>query len=248
VRVGDVKPQIEITEQPSVTVPSTTPPPATVMIVGDSGMHDLAPALGAAFAGAGTRKVIDASSPGFGLSVAEADWRDVWRDLVTTHDPDLVIAMLGGWDLKYLAAHGADGYAALVDEAVGVLTAQGARIEWLAMLPGGATPGREVDPVYAALPGSHPGTVDYFDPEAVLRAPDGTYPRQIPGADGKMLLVRKPDAWHLCPEGAALTTQSVLDHLVAIGWAPPTGDAWIGGQWRDSPRYDDPKGACRVAA
>jgi hypothetical protein len=159
VKVGDFDPTVQVAEPPPTTTAPVTsgttvppvPPVDTVMIVGDSGTVDAAPALGAAFNAAGTTKVIDAASPGLGLTLDEP-YRDVWRNLIAEHHPDLIVVMLGGWDLKYLDENGDDAYAAIVDEAVGILTSDGARVLWLSMLPGGTTPEREVDRVYSQLP------------------------------------------------------------------------------------------------
>jgi peptidoglycan/LPS O-acetylase OafA/YrhL len=254
-RVGDFNTIVEEVEPPVTTtaptvVGGTTVPPvpaaATVMIVGDSGMADTAPAIGAAFKAAGTTKVIDASSPGLGLTRKESPYRDVWRDLIAEHDPDLIVVMLGGWDLDYLAENGDAAYAAVVDEGVGLLTAGGAHVLWLSMMPGGTTPERQVDRVYSQLPAKYPGVVDYFDFEQVLRGPEGDWPRTVTAVDGSTILLRKPDNWHMCPEGAERVAEAALDRAVALGWAPPAGVDWKDGDWRDHERYDDPHDGCTL--
>jgi lysophospholipase L1-like esterase len=256
VRIGDFDPVVEVVEPPPATAPVVmepgagptvppVPPADTVMIVGDSSMVDTAPALGAAFNAAGTTKIIDASSPGLGLTL-DQPYRDVWRELLAEHHPDLIVVMMGGWDLPYLAKNGDDAYSATVDEAIGILTSDGARVLWLSMAPGGTTPDRPVDRVYSQLPAKYPGVVDFFDFEQVLRGPDGDWPRTVPAVDGSTILLRKPDNWHMCPAGAERVAAAVLAHTAALSWAPPAGDGWEDGDWRAHERYDDPHDGCKL--
>ena len=232
----------------TTTTTPTVPAPGTVLVVGDSGMADLQPALAAVYGAMGTRRVVLAAGPGFGITRPEIDWRLIWGDLVEAHRPDVVVVMFGGWDLPWFRKNGATAYATLVDEAVRVLTARGARVHWLSMLPGGATPDRPVDPIFAQVAARHPGTVVYHDPEAVLRT--GTDATGAPAygrvrtIDGTRLLVRKPDVWHLCPEGAVLVAGAVVAHQTQLGWGPAAPTDWTGGPWRRDPAYNDPVGGC----
>ena len=240
---------------PSTTVPSPGPlvsgvaapaPPRvnTVMIVGDSGMSDLQPAVGAVYAAMGARRVVYAAAPGFGLTRDDSDWRRRWRALMDANHPDLVVAMLGGWDIGFLQKNGTDAYAALVEEAVALLTSGGARVEWLAMLPGGATPDRPVDTVYEQVAARHPGIVDYHDPEAVLRTGPGTVYGRVLVVGSSRLLVRKPDVWHLCPAGAERVAVAVAARTATLGWSGTAVAGWEGGAWRQEAAYKDPVGGC----
>jgi peptidoglycan/LPS O-acetylase OafA/YrhL/4-amino-4-deoxy-L-arabinose transferase-like glycosyltransferase len=238
---------VEGATQGAARAAAATPAVArTVLIVGDSSMADSAPALGAAFKAAGATTIIDASSPGFGLTRPETPYHDAWAGLVRDRKPDLVVVMLGGWDLNFLRDNGDAAYGEVVDEAVGVLSANGAKVLWLSMAPGGTTPERQVDRVYATLPARHPGIVDYWDFESVLRGPNGDWPRQITGLDGTTVLLRKPDDFHMCPEGAARVAQSALERAVSLGWTRPASVDWRNGDWRKNARYDDPHGGCVV--
>jgi len=217
-----------------VTAPATreeTPPPGTVVIIGDSGMFDLSPALVAAFQAQGWT-VVDASYPGIGVTKPGRSLHETWGATVRQNRADLVVVMLGGWDIEFLRTKGDEAYRRELDAAVGQLTSGDARVLWLSMLPGGRTPDRPVDRLFAELPERH-GAVDYLDVESALRAPDGTWPVRVDG-----VLLRKPDEWHLCPAGAEAVTKLVLDHLDlrATGWED--------GAWRTSQRYDDPPGGC----
>ena len=249
-RVVDIVPA-----DPSTTVSSpgplvsgvAAPAPAqvtTVMIVGDSGMSDLQPAIGAVYGAMGARRVVYAAAPGFGLTRDDSDWRRRWRALIDANHPDLVVAMLGGWDIGFLQKNGTDAYGALVEEAVALLTSSGARVEWLAMLPGGATPDRPVDAVYEQVAARHAGIVDYHDPEAVLRTAPGTVYGRVLVVGNSRLLVRKPDVWHLCPAGAERVAVAVAARTAVLGWSGAAVGGWEGGAWRQEAAYKDPVGGC----
>jgi hypothetical protein len=187
--------------------------------------------------------VVYGASPGFGLT-RDIDWRTQWARLVDENRPDIVFVMIGGWDIPWMAKNGTVAYASVVDEAIRVLTARGARVEWLAMLPGGATPTRPVDPVYEAAAARNPGTVAFLDPERVLRTGSGEVYERVLEQQGVRLLVRKPDVWHLCPAGAIRVTGAVMAHVAASGWAAPEVAGWEAGSWRNEDAYRDPVGGC----
>ncbi len=230
------------------TTPSPTPIPVvvpkTVMVIGDSGMLDLQPALAAAYAATGVQRIVYASGPGFGVARSGFDWRGVWPKLIEENQPEIVIVMLGGWDLPWLRSNGNDAYASVVEEVVRLLGAKGAHIEWVAMLPGGATPDRPVDAVYEKVAARHSDVVDYFDPESVLRTADaGTYGR-ILGTSGGRLLLRKPDVWHLCPAGAERVATAIVERTASRGWSLPEVSGWQQGPWRENAAFKDPVGGC----
>ena len=64
--------------------------------------------------------------------------------------------------------------------------------------------------------------------------------------DGSTSLWRKPDDWHLCPDGAERLAIEVSKRLVALRWMPAESAPWHDGDWRLHPRYDDPPGGCVV--
>jgi peptidoglycan/LPS O-acetylase OafA/YrhL len=243
------------------TVPVTGTVARRVLILGDSGTKDAAPGIAAAFYGAGADEVFDGSVPGFGLTSAAAnpphgDWRAAYAEDIAQKQPDLVVMMLGGWDVWYIEEKGEEAYAEVVGDAVEILSAGGARIVWLSMLPGGATNERPGDVVFEQLPNRFPGIVAYKDIEAALRAPEDarevdaepgaeTWPRSYVAADGTLVILRKKsDDWHICPDGAerlgALINQAAAD----LGWATLAAPGWEQGEWRSEARYDDPAGAC----
>jgi hypothetical protein len=244
-------PAVEVLGRSAVANAADAPPPAasaprpadTVLLVGDSGMVDLAPALEAVVAATGARRVVNSAWPGFGLTRPQFDWRGEWRAIVQQERPGLVIVMLGGWDLDYIESHGIHAYARIVNEALEVLMARGARVEWLAMLPGGGSYLSPVNTVYVQVR-DWSRSVDFYDAQDTLRSADGTFRRTVSTMQGE-LLVRKPDKWHFCPDGAQLVAAAVATHLAALQWLPSAAPGWESGAWRArADIYDDPKGAC----
>jgi hypothetical protein len=245
----------QVPEKPDTV--SATNTARTVLILGDSGTVDASPALRAAFEAAGATRVIESAYPGVGLSNPKLKWRATYTSLVDKYQPDLVIMMMGGWDLPYMKEQGHAAYSQLVNEAVKILTARGAHLLWLSMLPGGANPDHPVDRVYEQLPMRFPGKVGYRDIEASLRAADDArsaetmagaedWPRSYVDAAGSTVLLRKPDFWHLCPAGAERLAVAINRAAAELGWAALAPQGWQQGKWRIDPRYDDPKDACVI--
>jgi hypothetical protein len=238
-------PATDTTDLEQVWDAAGVPPiaPQTMLLVGDSGMVDLEPALEATFTAAGVGRVVNSAWPGFGLTRPEFDWRGEWRRIIEHEDPAIVVVMLGGWDLRYLDTHGEFAYAQIVNEALQVLMAGGAKVEWLAMLPGGGSYLSPVNTVYIQAR-DWSRSVDFFDAQEPLRSPDGTFHRTVPSPAGP-LLVRKPDHWHFCPSGAELVAAEVHAHLTWLRWLPSATPGWEDGPWRNrSDVYDNPPGAC----
>ncbi len=228
---------------PTTTLPTTTTVlsgighlrPGTVMIIGDSGMVDESPALAAGFSAAGWRVVL-AAWPAQGIASPYLGfWPHEWAPDINKYHPDLIVAMMGLWDMSYINSKGDAAYWTALDRAIAGLTSTGAKILWLSMLPGGKTPSRPPDQFYEQLPARYPGVIDYFDIQSSLAAPNGTWPRVVNGQ-----LYRKPDAWHLCQAGAAALAHDVLSHL---GYDSQT---WDNGSWRTALQYNDPPGGCKA--
>jgi peptidoglycan/LPS O-acetylase OafA/YrhL len=218
--------------KPVVVEPVAGASRGTAMIVGDSGMYDATPALAAGLRRAGYR-VVEFAFPGAGLT-QPAGVRSAWAAATRTYNVDLTIVMLGRWDADWIDAHGHAAYRAVIDDAVLGLAGSGGRVLWLSELPGGLGTATKVNPFYVGLPARDRGVVDYLDIAPVLRARNGDAGRVV---DGRLL--RKPDEWHLCPDGAAAVAHAVLQR---VGVDNP---AWDGGSWRADARYDDPHGGCR---
>jgi peptidoglycan/LPS O-acetylase OafA/YrhL len=243
-KIGNVDPSV-VTQDPSgdAAAPATATTAHTVMIIGDSGMLSLTPALTAAFQSTGTSTVIQTAGPGFGLS-GPFSWREDWTATVAEQDPDLVIVMLGGWDLKYVRENGVGAYTKIVDEAVSILTARGAHILWLPVMPGGKADSSSVDAVYAALPERYPGVVANPFVGGSLQGPDGGYPKYTTASDGTVLVLRGADGWHLCQDGGVQMATAINQAAVDLGWSSPLRPGWEGADWRQLPTFDDPPGGC----
>jgi peptidoglycan/LPS O-acetylase OafA/YrhL len=199
--------------------------PTTVLLVGDSGLHSAAPALTAGLHQAGVR-VVDLTYPGEGLT-RPADAPQWFASWVRRYHVDLTIVMIGGWDVPYVDAHGPGAYRDVIEQSVRAFSAEHGRVLWLATVPGGFIYDRSNERYYAALPATHRGIVDYFDPSGALRAPGGTWPQIV---NGKRY--RQTDGWHFCPDGAAALSHAVLGHL-QLDLA-----GWDAGPWRHDGRYD----------
>ena len=229
-----------VAAEPGAPAAPAAPPalaPKTVLVLGDSGTYDMAPAFVAGFSAAGVR-LVSTAYPGEGLTKPDGV-RDIWTSAIEKYHPDFFIVGLGTWDDEFVTSHGWAAYQAVVDDTVRLLDESGGHILWLSVLPSDsplpdARPRPDTqDRIFSALPTRFPGIVDYLDLTPVLSTPQGTTPREIDGH-----LLRKPDGWHLCPDGAAAITHAVLAHLGL------DRQGWDQGGWRTDRRYNDPPGGC----
>jgi peptidoglycan/LPS O-acetylase OafA/YrhL len=228
---------------PAAVVPAGAVP-KSIMILGDSGMFDVSAALTALYEHLGTTTVVNASWPGFSLTRSPEGWRTDWPPLVAANRPQLVIVMLDGWDWPWVQAHGVPAYEGVLDSVARIVTATGAHILWLGEPPGGNARPDQIDPLYQQYAAAHPATSAYADPAPVLQTLDGQAPRWLPAADGQLELLRKPDGWHFCPDGAARVAGVAAGAAARLGWAPAPSGGWQQGQWRADPRFNDPPGGC----
>ena len=229
---------------------ATVPPgpvPRSIMIVGDSGMFDVSEALTALYAHLGTSTVVNASWPGWSFSLDPAGWEHDWPALVAANRPQIVYVMMGGWDWAYVQSHGVAAYEALLGRAAAILQADGARIMWLGEAPGGNARPDQIDPLYEQFAAAHPGTNAFADIAQVLTAPNGKAYRWLPAADGHLQLLRKPDGWHFCQDGAVRVTDVAVSATAALGWSPRVPTGWEQGPWRLDKRYNDPPNGCNPA-
>ena len=242
-RVAGAAPAVEaptpvaVTATTSSSIPPAPIHPNQVMVIGDSGTWDMYPAFEQGFAAAGI-PVSSAAFPGEGLT-QPVGIRRLWYDAAAWRHADYFVISIGTWDDAFIAWRGWQAYLDEIDDTVRTLTKHGGHILWLSMMPSDdPEPDAHLKPrlqdrLYSALPARYPGLVEYFDIGPALTAPDGTSPRVL---DGRLL--RKPDGWHLCPDGAAAVAHAVLAHLGL------DTEGWDQGSWRRDPRYEDPPGAC----
>ena len=214
----------------------------TVLLLGDSGAMDASPAWSAALRAAGARSVIRGAGMGFGLTVG-FPWREDWANVVASDDPRLVIMMMGGWDGKFIEENGVDAYLRVVDEAVTILSARGARILWLPAMIGGVNDLSEMNEAYRRISERWPGVVWWVPTDAALTTPFGTVARSYI-EDGRLIRLRKRDGWHLCQDGAGRIAQVVLAETQRNGWIETEVRPWYDGEWQNDPVFDDPPGVC----
>jgi peptidoglycan/LPS O-acetylase OafA/YrhL len=232
---------------PTTTTVPPGPVPHAIMIVGDSGMFDVSEALTALYAHLGTTTVVNASWPGWSFTLDPAGWEHDWPALVAANRPQIVYVMMGGWDWAYVQAHGVDAYEAVLARAAAILQAYGARVMWLGEAPGGNARPDQIDPLYERFAAAHPGTNAFADTAQVLTAPDGKAYRWLPAADGHLQLLRKPDGWHFCQDGAVRVSDVAVAATAALGWSPLPPTGWEQGAWRSDKRYNDPPNGCNPA-
>jgi hypothetical protein len=237
---------------------SMRPNPLRVAVVGDSLMFDAAPAVEAALRSAGPVEVRSLAVLGFGLSHGPFDWRAEWPRFLDETSADAVVVMLGAWDIGAPDGEGEPPvppgspewqawYAGLLDEAIGVLRAGGARVWWMGMPPvadPALAPGvAGLNDAVRAAASRHRG-VAFVDSAAVLAGPGGGFTPTLPGPGGAPVRVRKGDGVHFCPDGAARLGEAVAVPLLAA-WGLAASPGWEQGPWRDEERYSwAPGGGC----
>jgi hypothetical protein len=110
----------------------------TVLLVGDSLLHQAATGVGDALPGT---DVVDASVPGSGLLGGPVDWSVRAAELVTQYHPDVVVvSFVGNYDpsdgtLVADSAEYYDAWAAAAGQLTDTLRASGARVDWVAQPP-----------------------------------------------------------------------------------------------------------------
>jgi peptidoglycan/LPS O-acetylase OafA/YrhL len=239
---ADVDPNDRSTRVVTGDEPAVEGVPPAVLVVGDSGTYDAAPGIGAVYQAMGTPTFVDATFPGFGLTQDPTAWQKDFTKHVTEQDVQLTIVMLGGWDAWYVEDRGEEAYLRLLDQAVDIFTRRGGKVLWLGLMP--ESDGTVMNAVFRTLASRHPGVVAYGDVAAALQGPGGSYPRWLRDDDGSYILARKPDGWHVCPDGAVRIARAIAEMTEEQGWTPALPTGWETGDWRTAARYDDPKDGC----
>jgi hypothetical protein len=251
------------------TVPPVVPTPADpmrVLLLGDGVMFDAEPGLVAAIEGTGLADVEPRSYFGMGLTRPEwLDFRTAWPALVAEVRPDLVIVLVGPWDVRDVPSDlsPVDAptaplispldpmwqtfYGNLLDQAVEILTVDGAQVWWLPMLP---EPGEDRGAralaqaaAVVALPGRH---TDVLAPDvhAAFLDGSGSFVAGPTAPDGTFTPWRKPDGQHLCPAGVVHLVEVLARPLGSrYGLTLPPG--WESGPWSADGRYTgEPDNSC----
>jgi peptidoglycan/LPS O-acetylase OafA/YrhL len=231
---------------PTLRTP-TSADPLRVLLVGDSYMYDAQPGIVAALEATGVVEVIEGAQLGFAL--ANEGWELTLQELVDEHQPDLVATMWARFDVVWLESHDDEEYAERLDQAVEILSSNGATVGIFGLAPsltGGVDQepvDRSINQIFASTPERFAGTAFYVDPDPIV-APDGQPNRLLTTPEGT-LLVRKVDVSHFCSDGAArygLAFTELLQRLATV--TPPDPATWWSEPWRSDPRYNDPPGAC----
>jgi len=224
-----------------------------VVTIGDSVAYDADPGIRAALEATGGAVVDTRSYGGVGLLRPGID--GYLADAVAG-DPDVVVVMLGGWDLGELVDD-PGGYARRLDEVADALTVDGARVVWLDMPPTPSGEGIEearweANRLFAELAVRHAAVAHVPTGPVVGDPVTGGFVRFRAGVEGSRVQVRKVrdgrDDGHLCPGGAALLGRAVLDAVADLADLDAPADGWWAGAWADDPRYDDPPGGCTAAS
>ena len=222
--------------------------PLRVASIGDSVAFDAAPGIRAALESTGRAVVVNRSYGGVGLLRPQFDGY-----LAETMDgnPEVVVVMLGGWDLGEALAEPAR-YRRRVDQVLDVRGAKGVFGGWLGMPPTPPDEGLEkprmiINELFEEAAAERPD-VDYWSTDALLGGPDGRFRRVLPGLDSRPAQGRKGreghDAGHRCPAGAALIGDLGYAAVGARYPLPRRAFGWWRAGWTDNERYDEPPGGC----
>lgn len=202
--------------------------PVRAVLVGDSMMRNLSPALVREL---GTDTPVHAETlaqPGTGLAGTELfDWPGAMSDLVDTHDPDVVVVLLGpgatAWgpvgDDGQRLAPGSDEwvawYAGLAGDAMDRLSARGASVVWVtapAVSPGHIERFRAPAARAVGAAARERRMVTVVDAGEAL-SPAGEFQSRILGPDGRRHQVRDADGVHFTAYGARLLADHVAGRI-----------------------------------
>lgn len=206
----------------------------TILFAGDSVMEELAAGLSAALDG-----VADTSYIGVSTIAGDPAAPTTWASLLEQEAPDLVVVMVGAWEVLSppASSNHAISYQAAVAPFVEVLTAS-TEVLWL----GYPSLQREYDVTidelavhWSQLAARHE-RVSFLDAGEAVEA-DGAF-RTLLDVGGREVLVRQLDGRHLCQDGVVLMAWVVLDELEERFGVRPT-PGWETGDWRQAPAFEE---------
>jgi hypothetical protein len=224
---------------------TTVEPEFRVLLVGDSVMENMQPALLAAFAGdprVATHFVLQAT-------ISRENSELLWYRLHRDYQPDVVVMLVGFWEISTEAFQDRSQRAAYVAEHLDPLadfvTADGTELLWVGM-PAVRNPVQSADYVelntMLAAQAEDRLDVDYVDGGQFLNAPDGSYAEFLPSVFGPPERVRRNDrgGLHLCPAGVVRLAYPILEWVgMRYPFTPAIG--WENGSWRRPPELPDPE-------
>jgi hypothetical protein len=195
----------------ALTPRPSKPATESVLLIGDSLMHQAATGIAAALPGS---TVVDEAVPGSGLLDGNVDWLARARQLVDRYRPDVVVvSFVGNYDASQgsLVADTPEYYAAWADASQRLtdqLRASGARVDWVAQPPLrspnfyglAAERTAQLDVTYATL--ARRSGVALLDADAAVSTPSGDFTAHGTVC-GKSTTLRINDGVHFTATGAS---------------------------------------------
>lgn len=223
-----------------------TPGGPRILVGGDSVAASLVPALSAA---TGHRARVDYLAA---ATISTTSDRLAWAQGIEARDPDLVIVLVGPWEvLQPGFAPTEPGWATtyagtVLDPLAADLTAGGARVLWIEMHSATTTAttlsfavlGSQVRELAARR-----RDVDVLDSGDHVDLPGDVLADVLPGADGTPERIRRLDGTgvHLCPAGVVRLATPVLEWLAAVsGDAALVAPGWEDDPWSRPPALPKP--------
>ncbi|GEM_PF-233474 len=247
---------------PGLPLPASTANPLRVWIFGDSVIQDSSLGLIAALQATHEVNVVANSSfGGWGLTT-DHSWASDFQQLIAQYHPQIAIGSWS-WDDQLATSNPAD-YTRLLRSALSTILAPGDGVDLVILLqypqPGPDT--NISDPsarrqhwietvgeqdnwnrIASQVVKDFPGHALYLHTDALF-APGGRFVTWMRTPSGAWLRARKLDNAHMCPYGAALFGQLLVNELTPLLGLGPLQPGWQNGSWTKDPRYNDPPGAC----
>jgi hypothetical protein len=233
-RAGVITTAATTTSPPPNTVTVTTPtvtPPQRIVLIGDSIMDEITPAVTAATAGRATVQYVLTTGA---AKVSEAWWQ-IWAPLIASAQPDAVAVFIGPWEITAPdlgTPAWAAWYGARLDAWSDLLTAGGAHLYWVLPVP-----------VRDSVSDAKMSIVREAYVQLARRRHDTTVINAAAALGSAQYLehalsgarLRRTDGLHLCPAGAILITEGLLSKM---GIQPAVG--WLGTRWEVSEPTQSP--------
>jgi len=218
------------------------------MVIGDSVTYEIQPGLTAALQHTGLVVSANRTQMGFGLSQWPIfHWWEVWEPFLEEVRPEAVVIQTGIWDVQ--PVYGGERrlprpedpdweaqYTFLVEVALDVLTADGAHVYWLTMLPSPVVGQPErLNRLLADLAGDD-DRMSLVDLTPVFTDTEGRYVQHV-DRHGAVWPVRKVDGVHICREGAEVAAEVAAAAILADAGLDPVA-GWQEDPWRWDPLYE----------
>jgi hypothetical protein len=238
------------TEAPATTTTEPLPPggrrptpedPLRVLMAGDSLMADLSLALSSTLQDGGAARASLVAAPS---APRDEAMRGLWRQQLSTYDPDVIVVMIGVWEGMVADARAQEPLGTLawersyrqnvLDPYLQLLTSEGAEVVWIGMPPS-PDPRRELEwssmnRAVRQLAQESPD-LSWIPGDEILANPDGSWTDILPGPQGNPQRIRRVDTTHLCAEGVVRLARPVLNYL-RRQYEVPIAPNWPTRNWR----------------